>query len=167
MILTYNEILKSIKKKIIIITPFSKKNIGPASYDITLDNKFRIFKDEYKQIDLNKSIDYKKYTKPITANKIRLNPQEFILGITKEKIKLPNNICGHISGRSMFARFGISVHITADFIQPGINNKQVLEIYNASNKKIILHSGTKIGQIVFEECKGSAAYNGKYKNQNL
>ena len=38
-----------------------------------------------------------------------------------------------IEGRSRFARIGLFVHITAGFMNPGINNRQVLEIYNASN----------------------------------
>lgn len=165
MILTKPKIQQLIKEKIIQITPFKKENLGPASYDITLDNEFRTFKEGI--IDLKKSNDYKKYTTKVKANKIILKPNEFILGISKEKIKLPKNICGHITGRSTYARFGIAIHITADFLQPGINNKQVLEILNGSNNDIILYPGTKIAQIVFEECSGNAEYNGKYKNQSL
>lgn len=167
MILTKQEIQKLISQKKIIISPFKNENLGPASYDITLDNQFRVFNHDIKLIDTKKSTDYKKYTKLIKSEKYILKPHEFILAISKEKIKMPENICGHITGRSTFARFGISVHITADFLQPGINNKQVLEIFNASSNEIILYAGTKIGQIVFEETKGSYKYNGKFKNQSL
>jgi dCTP deaminase len=38
-----------------------------------------------------------------------------------------------VEGRSRFARIGLFVHITAGFMNPGIDNRQVLEIYNASN----------------------------------
>ena len=43
-------------------------------------------------------------------------------------------------GRSRFARIGLFVHITAGFMNPGINNRQVLEIYNASNVRSVLLS---------------------------
>lgn len=165
MILTHDEILKLKKNKDISIKPFKMNNLGPASYDITLSNEFRIFKKG--TIDLKKSNNYKKFTKKIKSNKITLKPNEFILGISKEQIILPKNICGHITGRSTYARFGIAIHISSDFIQPGVNNKQVLEILNVSNNDVILYANTKIAQIIFQECKGNASYKGKYQNQIL
>jgi hypothetical protein len=62
-----------------------------------------------------------------------LLPGQACLGITVETIQLAPGLCGLLEGRSRFARLGLFVHITAGFMQPGINNRQVLEIYNASN----------------------------------
>lgn len=53
---------------------------------------------------------------------------------TKECITLSDNICGWINSRSRFARIGLMSHVTAPFISPGISNKQVLEIFNASKR---------------------------------
>lgn len=167
MILTRPELLKRIKSKEIIITPFSKQNVSPGAYEVTLSDEFRIYENNVKIIDLAKTTDYKKFTKLIKVKRITLRPHEFVLGITKEKIKFPSNMCGHITGRSRYARFGISVHISADFIQPGANNRQVLEIYNASDRTIVLHAGTKLAQIVFEECLGNVVYKGRHKSQKL
>ena len=166
MILTKQEILKEIKNKNITIVPFSKKNIGPASIDLTLDNKFRLFKNP-KIIPIAEKTDNKKYTKLVTKNKIILYPNEFIIGITKEKINLPNNICGWLTGRSRFARLGLQIHSTAAFMNPGINNKQVLEIYNLSPNPLELKPGTKICQLIFEKTEGKAKYKGKFKSQSL
>jgi dCTP deaminase len=58
-------------------------------------------------------------------------------------------------------------HITAPFIMPGVSNRQVLEIFNAGPNKIKLIPGTKICQLVFQECKGKAKYEGKFKEQEL
>ena len=165
MILTRNEILKEINLKNIKITPFAKKNIGPASIDLTLDNEFRVFTNK-KPVTLNENSDYKKYTKLLKKKSFLLMPNDYILAITKERIKLPGNICGFISGRTRFARFGISVYIAASFIQPCINNKQVLEIKNVSSFPIILKSGLRICQLILERTEGSAIYVGKFKNQN-
>ncbi|MBI2671133.1 dCTP deaminase [Candidatus Woesearchaeota archaeon] len=164
MILTRNAILKEVEKKNIIIKPFKKSNIGPASIDLTLDNKFRIFRNNIK-IKLNENSDYRKYTKLIKTKSIVLEPNEYALGITKERIKLPSNICGNITGRSRYARFGLSIHVTASYIQPGINNKQVLEIKNVSPFSIVLSQGLKICQLVLERTEGNAVYRGKFKNQ--
>lgn len=164
MILTKKSILKEIKSKNIIITPFSKKNIGPASIDLTLSNEFRVFEGN-KKITLNENSDYKKYTKKVVSDKISIEPDGYILGITRETIKLPDNICGELTGRSRFARFGIGIHVTASFISPGIHNKQVLEIKNESQYTIILKRGLRICQLVLERTEGRAVYNGKFKNQ--
>jgi len=46
MILTKEILLEKIKKKEIKIEPFDKSSIGPASIDLTLDKKIRIFKND-------------------------------------------------------------------------------------------------------------------------
>lgn len=167
MILTKEAILKEIKKRKIKITPFKKANIGPASVDLTLDSKFRILKPEVEEIVLDEKTDYKKLTKLVTADKITLRPGDFMLGITKETIKLPENICGWLGGRSRFARLGLLVHATASFVHPGISNRQVLEISNISPTNLILKAGTRICQITLERTEGKARYKGKFRKQAL
>jgi len=168
MILTKREIEKEISNKRIKIEPFDKNSIGPASIDLTLDKKIRIFSTNEPHFEINENADYKKVTKVIDISKgYVIKPGELILGITKEKITLPDNICGWLNSRSRFARLGLMSHITAPFICPGVSNKQVLEIYNAGNHPIKLIPNIKICQLVFQECKGNAKYQGKFKNQEL
>jgi dCTP deaminase len=158
MILGKEEILKEIKKGNLKIEPFISKNINGSSIDLVLDNKFRIF---------NKDIigeDYKKYTKLVTKNEIILNPGDFILGITKEKITL-RSLCGWLQGRSTYARLGLGIHVTANFVHPGINNKQVLEIKNMNNYKIKIKSGMRICQLIVERVEGKYVLESKFKNQ--
>ncbi|MGV8086160.1 MAG: dCTP deaminase [Candidatus Woesearchaeota archaeon] len=168
MILTQEKILKLIKNKKVIITPFDPKCIGPASIDLTLDNKIRIFKKDNHILEVKDDLDYKKVTELIDISEgYVLNPGELVLGITREKITLPENIAAWINSRSRFARVGLMSHITAPFISPGVSNKQVLEIYNAGQEKLKLMPGTKICQIVLQECSGKAKYAGKFQNQEL
>jgi len=166
VVLTRNQILKEIKKGGIKIIPFGSKNIGPASIDLTLDNKFRIF-GKGKKIILDEKTDYKKLTKFKTSNQIILNPGDFVIGITKEKISLPENMCGWLTGRSRFARLGLLVHITAAFVQPGIDNKQVLEMRNVSPNSLVVKAGTKVCQLVVERTEGKAKYKGRFSKQAL
>ena len=163
MILTRDEILKEVMEGNIVITPFNPNNVGPASIDLTLGNQFRIFKKS--KIDL-KSVNYKKITKLVRKNKITIKPGQLILGITKEKIKLANNLAGNLEGRSRYARLGLLVHISSNFIHPGVNNKQILEIRNDSNSEVTLYAGLKICQLIINEVKGQAIYKGKFKDQD-
>lgn len=165
MILTNDEILKEIEKGNIQIDPFDKECVGPGSIDLHLDNKFRVFKENNGVYEVNEESNYEDVTKLIEKREITLRPKETILGITKEKIKLSSGICGWLEGRSRFARLGLMVHISSSFVQPGIENKQVLEISNMSNIPLKLQAGTKICQFIFEKTKGKAKYKGKFKNQ--
>ena len=88
-----------------------------------------------------------------------------ILGITKERITVKGNICGWLEGRSRFARLGLTVHITASFMNPGIDNKQVLEIVNLGKRSLKLHAGVKMCQLIFQKTKGRAKYSGRFKDQ--
>ncbi len=164
MILTKKEVLKEVKRGRIKITPFSKKNLGPASYDLTLDNKFREFKCD-KIIDIKENANYKKHTKKFKADSVVLNPNEFVLGVTKERIKLPKNICAFLSGRSRFARLGLAVHVTANFVQPNVNNVQVLEIRNLGEMPVKLFANVKVCQIIFCRTEGKAKYKGLFGKQ--
>jgi dCTP deaminase len=166
MILTKPEILKQIKRDKIKIEPFEENSIGPASIDLTLDNNLRVFTN--KEIILDEDANYKSISKIINISKgYILKPGELVLGITKEKITLPEDICGWLNSRSRFARIGLMSHITAPFISPGVSNRQILEIFNAGKNKIKLMPGTKICQLVLQECKGKAKYEGKFKEQTL
>lgn len=166
MILTKPEILNQIKKGKVGVEPFDENAVGPASIDLTLSEEIRIF--THSKVEVDENTDYKKITKTINVSKgYNLKPGELVLGITKEKITFPENICGWLNSRSRFARIGLMSHITAPFIAPGISNHQVLEIYNSSKHTIKLIPGVKICQLVLEECKGKAKYQGKFKDQTL
>ncbi len=168
MILTKNEILKEIKRKNIKIEPFDEKSVGPASVDFTLDNLIRVYPKYGQLVEISENTDYKQITKRFKIKDFYvLRPGELILGITKEKITLPGNICAWINARSRFARLGLTIHITAPFIQPGVSNKQILEIYNAGPNELKLIPGEKLCQIIFERCEGEAKYSGIFKNQEI
>lgn len=162
MILSKKEILKLIKSGKISINPFNEKNLGAVSYDLTLSNEFRIFKK--KAVDIQKD-DFKDVTSLVKKDKIILKPGQLILGITKERISLPLDICGRLNGRSRYARLGLLVHVSSDLVQPGVDNKQVLEIKNDSNNNLTIHSGIKICQLIFYKVKGKTEYTGKYSKQ--
>ena len=165
MILGKQEILKYLHNGELKIEPLVLENIGPASIDLTLGSEF-VFLDKNKDVDISaQGIRYNNSLKKVDQNEIELKPGDFILGITKERITLPTSLAGWLQGRSSLARAGLAVHITASFIQPGSDNKQVLEIVNVGNSKITLHSGTKICQLILEEVRGGEKYKGKFKNQ--
>jgi dCTP deaminase len=165
-VLTKTAILREMDKGNIKIRPFRKDQVGPGSVDLHLDNEFRIFKKVHKIVHITDKTDPREFTEIISVKDyLLLMPGESVMGITKEKITLAPNICGWFEGRSRFARMGLLVHISASFIQPGISNKQVLEMSNMSHMPLAIYPGTRICQMVFERAEGKARYVGKYKDQ--
>ena len=59
-----------------------------------------------------------------------IEPGEFVLAFTYEKIRFPDNLIALIEGRSTYARVGLSMHQTAPWIQPGWSGPIVLEMIN-------------------------------------
>lgn len=165
-VLTKNEIKKELDSGSIKISPKIKDNqISVASIDLHLANEFRTFENKNEVIDLKEGTDYQDLTKKFTADSLLVKPGETVLGITKERITLPEDICGWLEGRSRFARLGLLIHISAGFIQPGVSNRQVLEITNLGPNPLMLHSGERICQLVFQRCEGKAKYNGRFVEQ--
>jgi dCTP deaminase len=166
MILAKPEILRQITAGRIKIEPYDEEALGPASIDLTLDDKLRVFNTDRHITQAD--IDYKTLTRLVGIDDgYLLKPGELVLGITRERITLPEDVCGWLNSRSRFARIGLMSHIAAPFLAPGIANKQILEIFNAGRNQIRLTSGMKICHVVLEECKGSAKYAGAWKDQEL
>lgn len=167
-ILTRDPILELLDSGEIEIEPYSVALIGPASIDLRLGNDFRVFKNARKTYDVTEENGLDEITELVhivDGEKLMLMPGRSCLGITLERIKLPTNVCGWLQGRSRFARLGLVIHATASFIQPGINNKQVLEITNTGQIPLNLVPKVALCQIILEECLGHANYTGKYSDQ--
>ena len=150
------------------IEPLEPSQIGPGSIDLTLGNDFRVFKKKFKVYHVKNESRFEDITRSVHVpddSYIVIKPGEMILGITKERITLADNISGRLEGRSRFARFGLAVHVTAGFMQPGISNHQVLEIVNLGHGPLALYPGTRICQFVFERCEGHATYAGRFVGQ--
>jgi len=169
-VLSHDKILEAIEQGFITIEPYEKNAIGCASVDLTLSNEFRYFKPGLTVVPVTEETNYQDITEKITlkdGESYLLLPGQACLGITRESVKLSPRICGLLEGRSRFARLGLFVHITAGFMNPGIHNRQVLEIYNASNHPLQLIPGTKICQFIFLRLDGEGTYQGRFQTNDL
>ena len=88
-----------------------------------------------------------------------------IHGITRERVTLPDDLCGFLEGRSRFARLGLMIHVTSAFVQPGVSNRQVLEMSNVSNRPLRIHAGVRLCQLVLLRTDGHACYTGRFAEQ--
>ena len=170
MVLSKTRILEMMKKGELAVTPFEKQNLGAASIDLRLGNEFLVPKGKCKiavKEDTYFSAGFQKCVKKVNVGKegITLKPYQMVLGTTQEKITLSKNLCATLQGRSRFARLGVMVHISSDFVHPGVDNVQVLEILNVSPFTLTLFPGMKICQILFERMERGVEYEGSFKKQ--
>lgn len=152
MILSDLGIKYRIGKGSIVIDPIDDWDvqIQPASVDLRLSNIILAFKRGSDAIDPMKKETIDSITeKQEIENYTVLQPGEFILGSTIEKVTLPPDIAGKVEGRSSIGRLGISVHTTAGFIDPGFSGNITLEISNSGMYPVIITPGIRICQIVF------------------
>lgn len=166
-VLTRSEILRLIDREALEIEPFDRAQVGPASIDLHLGSQFRVFRPVQRIFHVTEDADYASVTDLVEVeDHLLLLPGQAVHGVTRERITLPDNICGWIQGRSRFARIGLMVHVTASFMQPGqVATKQVLEMNNAGPIPLAIHPGTAICQIILEECSGHASYRGRFQGQ--
>ena len=172
MILSRDEILREVEAGRIKIEPFERKNLSTASIDLTVSRSFRRLVRNEDPIEVNVEVDYRNpsITRLVEVPQggfIEVAPQETLLGITQERIGLPDDVCGWFEGRSRFARLGLLVHISAGFMQPGTFNNQVLEISNMSPRPLRLFPGTPLCQFIFQRTAGKATHAGRYTMQTI
>lgn len=160
-----DELLKSDELKIIPlmysgqeIEGKERNQLGTTSVDVRLGTSFQVFSPHQSGIIdfITQEGDafFSESSKRIDLDfmeSITIAPGQFMLGHSMEYIKLPNNICGNLEGRSSFARLGLEIHMTAGFIDPGFEGVITFEIYNAGPTTIRLYPGMRIGQIRFEQ----------------
>lgn len=153
MILSDKTIKEKVDSKEISIEPFDPENLQPASYDLHLDNRFKIFKHHKTEVidtkkplhGLMEDIDVK------DEEPFVLHPGNFALALIREKTGVDNKHVARLEGKSSLARLGLIVHTTAGFLDPGNEIKMTLELYNTSPLPIKLYPGMKIAQMAFEE----------------
>lgn len=167
MILTHDVILAEIAAGRVRIEPFAPDQVGPASIDLHLGDEIRVIDAGPPVIDVNDDADYRtvSHVEPLVAPFVLL-PGVTIHGITREHVTLPDDIAGWLEGRSRFARLGLMIHVTAGFVNPGVSNRQVLEISNVSSRPLAIHAGTRICQIILQRTEGRASYAGRFRRQD-
>ncbi len=178
MILSDGDIKKALKEKRIEITPapdFSTQ-LGSCSIDLRLGDTFRVFEhSKYSHIDPAKKDFSNEITREIKIKKgdvFMMQPGDFVLAVTLEKVKIPSDLMGRLEGRSSLGRLGIVVHSTASIFDPGWDGKPVLELGNLGRMAVSLTVGMRICAMTFEELSSPAEtpYTSKkfakYKFQN-
>jgi len=151
LLLSDQTIREQVRAGRIVIDPLDERDIQPASVDLHLDRRLLVFGDSAAPlIDLR--ADLPDLAEPIDIlddKPFILQPGEFVLVSTLERIGLPHDLAAQVKGKSSLARAGLQVASTAGYVDPGWNGRLTLELTNASRHPVALHCGMRICQILF------------------
>jgi len=95
-----------------------------------------------------------------------LPPHSYALGVSLERISMPNNVMGITDGKSTYARQGTIINVTP--IEPGWSGHLTICIINPLAFPARIYANEGIVQIMFmklEEDVANAYGDGKYQNQ--
>lgn len=175
MVLSDADIRKELRAGRIVVDPLADGAIQPASVDVRLGRKFRVFQHHREGfIDVREPLpDLTQLVEIDEVKPFYLHPGEFALGVTLERICLPDYIVGRLDGKSSLGRLGLVVHSTAGFVDPGWQGYLTLELSNLSPLPITLYCGMKVSQISFMRLTsparhpyGSKGLGSKYQGQD-
>jgi dCTP deaminase len=178
MILSDRDIKKALKTGDLKITPALdlQTQLGSCSIDLRLGNVFRVFEhSKNAYIDPTKKDYSNEITREVKLKKgerFMMQPGDFVLAVTMEKIKISPKLLGRLEGRSSLGRLGIVVHSTASVFDPGWDGQAVLELGNLGRIPVALYPGMRICAMTFEELSSEAETpyskkkEAKYKFQN-
>lgn len=178
MVLSDRDLKKALKNGDIKIVPAPNlvTQLGSCSIDLRLGNTFRVFEhSKHAYIDPAK----KDYSNEVTREVVVKNgepfimqPGDFVLAATLEKITIASTLLGRLEGRSSLGRLGIVVHSTASVFEPGWDGNAVLELGNLGRMAVALTVGMRICAMTFEQLSSPAEVpytkkkHAKYKIQN-
>ncbi|MGI8940032.1 MAG: dCTP deaminase [Iamia sp.] len=174
MILSDRSIREALANGRIEVDPLDESFIQPSSVDLTIDRFFRVFRNHTMPlIDVKQDLSDLTELVEIPADGVFiLHPNEFVLGATAERVRLPHDMVARLEGKSSLGRLGLLIHSTAGFVDAGWDGYLTLELSNIATLPITLYPGMKIGQISFLQMStdadnpyGSAKVGSKYQGQ--
>ena len=140
--------------KIVIDSLKDEQQIQPSSVDMRLGDEFKVFKVIRKPyIDPKDEDDIAEYMESSTVPEgeaFIIHPNEFALATTQEYVKVPDDLVARVEGRSSMGRLGVTMHVTAGYVDPGFEGRITLEISNIGAMPVALYPGQRVCQLVFE-----------------
>jgi len=157
MILSDTDVTAALNDSSLEIDPLMPDQVQPASIDLTLGDTFLAYSSPLWAEDVVLGASDTLPEMIESAGPYRLTPGSFVLGSTVERVRLGSQLCAQVEGRSSVGRLGLAVHITAGFIDPGFNGRITLELYNFSQRTIVLTPGVRICQLSVQLCKSACS----------
>lgn len=157
MILSDRDIRRSLETGRIRIDPEPdlETALGSISIDFRLGTTFMVFEhSRHSYIDPRRPQSIGDAMRTIECppeEPFIMQPGDFALASTMERLELPDDLLARLEGRSSIARLGITVHSTAALFEPGWVGTATMELSNLGRMAVALYPGMRICAFSFEE----------------
>ena len=140
--------------------------VSSFGYDVRLGVDFRrVAADEPGVLDPKNMEEV--WWHAFTDFTVDILPGECVLGVTYERVVVPENVMVLCVGKSTYARLGLVVNTTP--LEPGWEGHVTLELSNTNSRPLRVYAGEGIAQLMFFEGeRPMVTYGdrgGKYQNQ--
>lgn len=161
VVIGHEKILELIKKTPPLMESLEEKNIQPSGVDIRAKCIYRLKNGGFIGIKERRTPNVENVCNEI-GKKFTLEPNEFVLVETVEKVNMPKDLMATILPRSSLFRCGVTLYTAV--VDPGFQGTLTFGMKNLSKFPFEIEIGSRIGQIVFREVKDNVKlYNGKYQ----
>ena len=153
MYLQRNDILALLESEELILSPMLSENqIGEMTIDLRLGYDFLVSvqgREAFMDGSLNNDETARSFntfyhkTRRRPGETFLLHPNQAILGVTLEYLKLPRNVCLLLNMRSSYLRLGLSL---STIVQPGYVGCMSVELTNSGKNAINLTVGARVFQ---------------------
>jgi len=148
-----NELQKAKK----IILPFQKDRVKNGAYELSLGQEVYLTDSKTGRVEiLNEK----------SNRQIDINPGQFALLLTQEKVKVPNDKIAFISIKASEKLKGL-INVSGFHVDPGFNDHLLFSVYNAGPSTIVLNIGQPYFPMWFAEMKTELHDGESYNTDNI
>ncbi len=154
MILTDQMLIDAVKDRKVIIEPFERKQIQPASYDLRLGSCVTASSSQGRV-----NIEERAF--------LEILPGDFSVVVTNETITLDNQHAGRFGLCSKWARQGLFA-TTGPQVDPGFEGRLIIGLANLSRNNIVVKNTESFLTLELHRLSESVntVYYGPHQNQN-
>lgn len=148
--------LNSLQNTHRIILPFNTQRVKNGAYELSLGEEVYLTDSKTGKVEvLNES----------NNREVDINPGQFALLRTKEKVNIPRDKIAFISIKAGEKLKGL-VNVSGFHVDPGFNDYLLFSVYNAGPSTIVLNCGEPYFPIWFAELKTELAEGEAYNQDN-
>ncbi len=148
--------LKELQKSHKVIDSFQDNRIKNGAYELSLGAEVFLTDSKTKKVEiLNEE----------TNRGVDINPGQFALLLTKEKVNIPKNKIAFISIKAGEKLKGL-INVSGFHVDPGFHDHLLFSVYNAGPSTIVLNINEPYFPIWFAELKTELEDNEAYNDNN-
>lgn len=148
--------LSALQEKSTLIFPFNENRLKNGAYELSLGYEAYLTDSKSGKVEI---LDKEK------NREIHINPGQFALLLTAEKVNIPRDKIAFISIKAGEKLKGL-VNVSGFHVDPGFHDKLLFSVYNAGPSTIVLNCGEPYFPIWFAEMKTELPENEAYNKSN-